>query len=499
MLDPACGTGAYLVEVLDRIYRTICEQRGKDALTPQAIKRAALDRVFGFEILPAPFVISHLQLGLLLQRYGAPLTTRGGERERVKVFLTNSLTGWEPPDAAKTKLPFPEFEQEREEADHVKRERKILVVLGNPPYDGFAGVSPAEEQGLVEPYKEGLADVWGIKKYNLDDLYIRFFRLAERRIAEQTKRGVVCFISNMSWVAEPSFVVLRKHLFESFQKVWIENLHGNRKISEYAPDGRTSETIFAVSGFSPGIRQPVATTLWVKSGEAPNRGVYFRDDLNAARAAERRADLLRTLEDPEYQSRYATALPTLENRYSFRPANISSEYRAWPRIVDLCAEPPSNGLMEKRGGALIDIDRTALEMRMRAYLNPDLDWEGYRLVSAALTTSYTGFRPRAVRMKALEKKERFLEQRIVRYALRPFDTRWCCYTSASSVWNRSRPTLWSQLFPSNSFLLTRFRSTAIPEGFPLSYTRLLSDDHYMTPDAVAVPFELSNPTTTITK
>ena len=368
VLDPACGTGAYLVEVLDRIYRTLREQQGEDALTPQKIKQAARQRVFGFEILPAPFVISHLQIGLLLQRHGAPLTTKDGKRERVAVYLTNSLTGWEPPDPTKAKLPFPEFEEEKEAADQVKRERKILVVLGNPPYNGFAGVSPAEEQGLVKPYKEGLSKVWGIKKYNLDDLYIRFFRLADRRIAEQTKRGVVCFISNMSWVADSSFVVLRKHLLESFQKIWIENLHGNRKISEYAPDGRTSETVFAIAGFSPGIQQGVATTLWVKTGDSPAGEVFFRDDLNAAKAAERRAALLRTLDDPQFRARYERADPSPENKYSFRPSAVSDAYRAWPRIVDLCAEPPSNGLMEKRGGALIDISRSALEGRMRSYL-----------------------------------------------------------------------------------------------------------------------------------
>jgi hypothetical protein len=81
---------------------------------------------------------------------------------------------------------------------------------------------------------------WGIKKFNLDELYVRFFRLAERRIAEMSGRGVVSFISNHSWVSEPSFVVLRQHLLESFDKFWIENLHGNRKISEYAPDDRHS-------------------------------------------------------------------------------------------------------------------------------------------------------------------------------------------------------------------------------------------------------------------
>ncbi len=191
----------------------------------------------------------------------------------------------------------------------------------------------------------------------------------------------MCFISNMSWVTESSFVVLRKHLFDSFQKVWIENLHGNRKISEYAPDGRTSETVFAVSGFSPGIKQPVATTLWVKKSQPDVCEVFFRDDLNDAKATDRRARLLKTLGDPKFQSRYKKAQPTADNRYSFKPASVSLEYQCWPRMIDLCAQPPINGLMEKRSGALIDIERDSLETRMRAYLNPKLDWGAYRLAS----------------------------------------------------------------------------------------------------------------------
>jgi hypothetical protein len=146
--------------------------------------------------------------------------------------------------------------------------------------------------------------------------------------------------------------------------------------------------------------------------------------------------------------------------------------------------------MEKRGGALIDIDRAALASRMGAYFNPTFDWNAYRVVSSALTVPYAGFNPEKTRKKALEEKETFADDRIVRYALRPFDSRWCYYTRASSVWNRSRPTLWAQAFKGNAFLLTRFRSTAVPEGLPVSYSRLLSDDHYMTPDAVAVPFVL---------
>ena len=158
-----------------------------DALATDQIKEAALTCLFGFELLPATYVVAHLQIGLLLRQWGAPLGTRAdGSEERAGVYLTNALTGWEPPKEPKNAvLPFPEFDQERDAADHIKRDQKIIVILGNPPYDAFGGVALGEEQDLVAPYKVGLAKDWGIKKFNLDDLYVRFFRLAERRIAEK--------------------------------------------------------------------------------------------------------------------------------------------------------------------------------------------------------------------------------------------------------------------------------------------------------------------------
>jgi hypothetical protein len=97
--------------VLHRIYETLKEKRGNDALIAADLKQAARNRVFGFELLPAPFVVSHLQLGLLLQNFGAPLSEKSNER--VGVYLTNSLTGWEPPKGPKKHLLFPELEEER--------------------------------------------------------------------------------------------------------------------------------------------------------------------------------------------------------------------------------------------------------------------------------------------------------------------------------------------------------------------------------------------------
>jgi hypothetical protein len=178
VLDPCCGTGSYLVAVLRRIEQTL-QAQGEDAAVGLELKAAATRRVVGFEIMPAPFVIAHWQVGTLLRLAGAPLNDETDER--AAVYLTNALTGW---DAAAPQghLPFPELETERDLASDVKRVQPILVVLGNPPYNAFAGTSPQEEQDLVSPYKEGLLRRWHLRKYNLDDLYIRFFRVRSRKL-----------------------------------------------------------------------------------------------------------------------------------------------------------------------------------------------------------------------------------------------------------------------------------------------------------------------------
>ena len=205
MLDPCCGTGAYLAEVLRRISLNLGEQ-GLGALAGAEVRRAATERVFGFEIMPAPFVVSHLQVGLTMQNLGAPLAEDGSER--AGVFLTNALTGWAataPPEKLEA---FPELSDERDLAEAVKQDIPILVILGNPPYNGFAGMAVDEERELSEAYRT-TGRVRKPKGQGLNDLYVRFFRMAERRIAEKTGRGVVCFISNYSWLDGLSFTGMR--------------------------------------------------------------------------------------------------------------------------------------------------------------------------------------------------------------------------------------------------------------------------------------------------
>lgn len=487
VLDPCCGTGAFVVEVLRKIESTLIASRGADPLIGEDVKEAAQKRIFGFEIMSAPFVIAHWQVGNLLAGLKAPLDPT--KNERPAVYLTNALTGWEPPTGARATLPmFPELEAERDQAENVKQNVPILVVLGNPPYNAYAGTSPQEEQGLVEPYKQGLQLDWGIKKFNLDDPYVRFFRIAERRISE-TGRGVVSYISNYSYTTEPSYVVMRKHLLQSFDKFWIENMHGNRNITEYAPDGRTSETIFAIPGFSPGIRQGVVVGLAVKTGNPKEpKVVRYRDDIDAAKALERRQQLLDSLSVAPFDDQYETANPADWNKLSFRPNTAGAAYRSWPLLSEFPAVAPINGLLEKRGGALIDIDKAALAARMQTYFNPTIDWASFKLTDHPLLKEASGYKPESARTKAIA-NEAYDPNRIARYFVRPFDLRFAYATDTSTLWNRSRPDLWAQFSQGNRFIVARKARVADPEGAPIIFTRCLGDNDAQRGHSYYFPFE----------
>jgi predicted helicase len=261
VLDPCCGTGGYLVEVLRRI-RTTLATRGLGDLMAERMVAAATTRVVGFEIMPAPFVIAHWQVGEELLKSQAHLAPQ----QRAAIYLTNALTGWDRAEEIGSLEPaFALLQNERDEAREVKQNRRILVVLGNPPYNAFAGTSPSEERGLVEPYKEGLNTRWGVKKFNLDDLYVRFFRVAERRIADVTGEGVICFISNFSWLAGASFVVMRKRLLDSFDAIWIDNLNGDsRETGKVTPEGLPDPSAFSTPFSKEGIRVGTAIATLVK-------------------------------------------------------------------------------------------------------------------------------------------------------------------------------------------------------------------------------------------
>jgi predicted helicase len=172
ILDPCTGTGSYPIEVLRHIAPTL-RGKGEDALSGDDLKHAALKRVVGFEILPAPFVVAHMQIGLFLQQHGAPLSAAGNER--AAVYLTNALTGWRSDASSHRQIAFPELATERDTSEQIKHRPSILVVLGNPPYDGYAGVAVAEERDLTDAYRVARATKQP-QGQGLNDLYVRFFR-----------------------------------------------------------------------------------------------------------------------------------------------------------------------------------------------------------------------------------------------------------------------------------------------------------------------------------
>lgn len=487
VLDPACGTGAFLVEVLRHIEGQL-KAAGEDALTADDVKTAAMGRIFGFEILPAPFVVSHLQLGLLLQDIGAPLSHK--LYERVGVYLTNSLTGWNRPIGEKQHLFWPELEEERDAADLVKRDKKILVVLGNPPYYAFAGVSPEEEQGIVEPYKEGLISEWNIRKFNLDELYVRFLRVAERRIAEMSKRGIVCYISSYSYLSDPSFVVVRKRFCSEFQQAWIDCLNGDsRETGKRTPDGKPDPSIFSTEYNKAGITLGTAIGLFVKTNETEGQAVVrYREFWGA----DKRSALVESLKlAGDFDTQYELANPSWANRFSFRPTLPGAEYETWPMVTSLCEEDPVSGLQEMRRGALMDHDREILQSRIETYLNPEVDWAAFSAMNTGLSIKAGMFKPEEAREK-LVKGESFQASAIRRYALYPLDNRWCYYSAKPPLWNRPRPELLAQCAKGESFLIVRRFAERPREGRPAFCTSVLPDYHLLRPNAVAIPMRLAN-------
>ncbi len=480
VLDPCCGTGAFVLETLRKIREVIAENPNADDARVR-LKEAALKRVFGFEILPAPFVVAHHGVADLLREDNIELKSH----ERAPIYLTNALTGWD--SIPQLDGLFPEFKTEVESAHHVKQVEKILVILGNPPYDAFAKID--EEGDLTGVYKKGLRDDWGVKKWNFGDLYLRFFRIAERKL-EHSERGVLCYVSNFSYLREPSFVVMRQHLLKSFDSFWIDVLNGDsRETGKRTPDKLPDPSVFSTSFNKEGIKVGTAIGLMVR-GENVEKNVLCRQFWGVAK----REALLESLNETDY-SNYERAFPAPENRFSLRPRDIGDDYAQWPMLTELCAESPSNGLMEKRGGALMALESETLETRMQAYFDASVSMEQLANYHRGLANEAAGYIPEIAR-KRLQTDDKYKVENILRYAIRPFDLRWCYYTGVNPLWNRARPTLRAQLWEGNSYLVSRPSCPSSPEGAPIWFVSTLGDNDALRGHAYYFPYFLRSEVTT---
>ena len=466
VLDPCCGTGAFLAETLRRIAANL-EGRGLGALVGSQVKRAAMERVFGFEIMPAPFVVSHLQVGLAMQSLDAPLADDG--TERAGVFLTNALTGWEP--TVQKPLPFPELEEERDRADRVKQDTPVLVILGNPPYNGFAGMAVEEERELSTAYRS-TKHVRRPEGQGLNDLYVRFFRMAERRIAEKTGRGVVCFISNYSWLDGLSFTGMRERYLEAFDVIRVDNLNGDRYATgKTTPDGAPDPSIFSTPDEPVGIQVGTAiATLVRKAGHAPTQAVGFRNLWGQAKHAE-----LTATAEAAPDALYDAIEPDLELGLPFKPMAVGDGWADWPSLPELFPVAFS-GVNTARDGFLVDIDLDRLRKRVDDYFDSALhDVEVARRHPVAMQIA-PRFDPRSVRAAFLARGGP-VESGFVRYAYRPFDTRWLYWEEDAKLLDRPRPDYKSQVFEGNLWLSSSHRIRKGESEAQTAFTRHIASYH----------------------
>ena len=464
VLDPCCGTGAYLAEVLRRIAANL-ESMGLGALTGARVKQAATQRVFGFEIMPAPFVVAHLQVGLTMQELDAPLSEDGDDR--AGVFLTNALTGWEP--TVQKPLPFPELEEERERAERVKQETPVLVILGNPPYNGFAGMAVDEERELSQAYRT-TKQVRRPEGQGLNDLYVRFFRMAGRRIAEKTGQGVVCFISNYSWLDGLSFTGMRERYLEAFDAIRIDCLNGDKyKTGKTTPEGAPDPSIFSTSEDPVGIQVGTAiATLVRKADHVPAQSVGFRHLWGQSKH-----DELVATSESQPKGLYAGVAPLLHLGLPFADLAVSDGWEDWPALPDLF--PTSfPGVKTSRDGFLVDVDLDRLKQRVADYFNADLGHEEITRRYPGVMKSTARFNASAVRDQLL-KRGRPAESGFIRYAYRPFDTRWLYWEADTKLLDEKRAEYKSQVFDGNAWLEIREKE-ARPEFSRGTLCRHLADN-----------------------
>lgn len=269
ILDPAAGTGTFLREVIVHI-RATWSQQGLAGTWPEYVKQHLLPRLFGFELLMAPYAIAHLKLALELghqQNQGLQLIPG----QRLNVFLANPLEGGHQ-QVQRVRLAHA-IAREAASADGIKREKSIMVVVGNPPYSGHSAnktiwidqlLRGKGDDGLTRSYFH--VDGQPLREKNmkwLNDDYVKFIRFAQWRIAK-TGEGILAFVTNHSYLNNPTFRGMRHSLMKTFDDLYLLDLHGNMRRREKAPDGSKDTNVFD-------IQQGVAIGLFVKHGNNSHR------------------------------------------------------------------------------------------------------------------------------------------------------------------------------------------------------------------------------------
>ena len=294
ILDPATGTGTFLAEVVRKIYSGMGNQKGA---WQNYVEEHLLPRLNGFEFMMAPYAVAHLKLDMVLAQTGY----KARQDKRLRIFLTNSL---EECDHDTGTLFAQWLAQEANEANLVKRDTPVMVMIGNPPYSVSSSNKSAWIQNLLDDYKKNLNE----RKINLDDDYIKFIRLGHYFV-EKNGDGILAYISNNSFIDGITHRQMRKTLMETFDEIYILNLHGDTRKKEVAPDGGKDENVFD-------IMQGVSINIFVKKKQSVI--------LNEARKGEVEGPLARVYHYELFGKRF--------EKYAFL-ANTSFSEISWQELI----------------------------------------------------------------------------------------------------------------------------------------------------------------------
>src|SRR5690554_1769200 len=263
ILDPATGTGTFLAEVVKHIHKKF---QGQQGIWSNYVETHLLPRLNGFELLMASYAMAHLKLDLLLTETGFKPTSN----QRFRVYLTNSLEEHHPDTGT---LFASWLSTEANEANHIKRDTPVMCIIGNPPYAVSSTNKNDWIQDLISDYKKNLNE----RKINLDDDYIKFIRYGQHYI-DKNGSGVLAYISSNSFIDGITHRQMRKHLLETFDKIYILDLHGNAKKKEVCPDGSPDQNVFD-------IMQGVSINIFVKTNKKKKTelGEVYHFDLQGKR------------------------------------------------------------------------------------------------------------------------------------------------------------------------------------------------------------------------
>ena len=413
ILDPATGTGGFLLAVLDHIREYVTAHYGTGDWH-QYVNAELVKRLFGFELLVAPYTIAHLKLSLFLQEQGWQAT------ERLGIYLTNTL---EEPIEREQRLPFADFiSDEANAAVSVKRDEPLLVILGNPPYPrDSANPSRVGRRltfigRLIEDYKQVTGQP--LAERNSRELqadYVKFIRWAQWRI-DRNGEGIIGYIVNNSFIYGPIFRGMRQSLLKSFNTIYLLNLHGSIRIQESVPPDQKNENVFDIS-------QGVCILLCVKERDNPATATVHYADMWGSRGE--RYDML---SETDVQSTAWSELQPASPLYLFKPqsTDYSAEYENGTEITDIFSVR-SVGITTSRDR--LTIHRTAEEVRETVTdfvsLSADEARERYNL-------------PRDTQDWRIHRAQTDLHnhpdtnQHIQTIFYRPYDARWTYYTGQSS-------------------------------------------------------------------